>query len=78
MRKEREILFRKIEEVQREELAEYELSCGFFTSEIAKEFKTRYNDLYDELAATYGLSTEDYFRKEHDIACSIPNQLPFM
>lgn len=61
MTRERKELMKKLESLERQKMAEYEMGCGFFLNEIDEAFRPEYEAIYDALAATYGLT-----RKEHD------------
>lgn len=77
MRKERKVILDKLEELERQESAEMELGCGFFTNEIHEAFEKASHPLEAQLAATYGMSLSEYNNNMMEIAMNLPSGLPF-
>lgn len=60
MTRERKEIMKKIDELNANENAEYEMSCGFFTEEIEAAFHPAFEALYDAWAATYGRTQKEH------------------
>lgn len=60
MRREIEVLKKKIEKVSAEYNAELELSCGFYSGKVSEVFIPILNDLEEKFANTYGMTIEEY------------------
>lgn len=56
----RKEVIKKIEDLEIQQKAEYEMSCGFFASEIAETFKKNRDKLEGEWARTYGKTRIEY------------------
>lgn len=56
----RKEVIKKIEDLEIQQKAEYEMSCGFFASEIAEAFKRNRDKLEGELAKTYEKTVAEY------------------
>ena len=60
MTRQRKEIQKQLDQLRMEESAEYEMSCGFFTSEIAEVFGKLREKLIEKLAATYGKTVPEY------------------
>lgn len=58
---------KEMDELYMQEQAEYEMGCGFGTSEIAAAFAPAWEKLYEKLAATYGLTVQAYEAMQYEI-----------
>ena len=67
MRKERKVLVEKINELGLEKEAELKMGCGFCVKEINDNFAPYFNELETKLAATYGMTPEEYDNKMFEI-----------
>lgn len=56
----RKEILKKMIELDKDQCAEYEMSCGYFTSEISEAFNKRRDILEDEMAKSYGMTREEY------------------
>lgn len=60
MTRQRKEIQREMEALYRQEQAEHELGCGFFSKEISEAFAPMWQKLYEKLAATYGKTVGEY------------------
>lgn len=67
MTRQRKEIYKEINELYIQEQVEYEMGCGFFTSEIAEAFAPAKEKLYERLAKTYGLTAQEYEGKQYEI-----------
>lgn len=67
MTRQRKEILREMEELDMQEQAEYEMGCGFGTSEIARVFAPFWEKLYGKLAATYGMSVKEYEEAQYEV-----------
>ena len=67
MRKERKVLIEKLDELSMQRDAEYEMGCGFGSKEIYETFAPYFEELETKLAATYGMTPEEYDNKMYEI-----------
>lgn len=59
MTRQRKEILRELEELKRAEMAECELSCGFFQEEIEQAFFPYRRRLQEKLAMTYGKTVKE-------------------
>jgi hypothetical protein len=59
MTRQRKEIQKKMWELEREECAEYELGCGFFSQEIAEAFRPHWEKLEELWCATYGRTRQE-------------------
>lgn len=67
MRKERKVLIEKLDELSMQRDAEYEMGCGFGSKEIYETFAPYFEELETKLAATYGMTLNEYDSKMYEI-----------
>lgn len=67
MTRERKEIHKAIDKLYRQEQAEFELGCGFGTSEISAAFENDWNSLCERLAATYGKTVQEYESMQYEI-----------
>ena len=69
MRRERKEIFKKMNEIEKAQMIERQLACGYSATDFGyeDEYQSEIDNLYDELAATYGLSPKEYWEKEFEI-----------
>ena len=60
MTRQRKEIQREMEALYRQEQAEYELGCGFFSKEISEAFAPFWQRLDEKMAATYGKTVDEY------------------
>lgn len=75
----RKEIHKEMDELYMQEQAEYEMGCGFGTSEIAAVFTPAWEKLYERLAATYGLTAQEYEARQYEIGNKLAavGALPF-
>lgn len=66
MRKERKVLIEKLNELNMQMDAEYEMGCGFGGKEIQETFAPYFDEIETELAKTYNLSLREYMDREYE------------
>ena len=62
----RKEIYKEMDELYLQEQAEYEMGCGFFSSEIAAAFEPAWEKLHEKLAATYGLTVQEYDARQYE------------
>lgn len=67
MRKERKVLFEKINELDAQRMCELEMWCGFGVTEVNDCFAPYFQELETKLAKTYGMSVDEYDSKMYEI-----------
>ena len=67
MRKERKVLIERLNELGMQRDAEYEMGCGFGSKEISENFAPYFEELETKLAATYGMTPNEYDNKMFEI-----------
>ncbi len=70
MTRQRKEIYKEMDQLYREESAEYELGCGFFSKEISEAFAPAWNRLHEKMAATYGMTVKELddrrFQKQNE------------
>ncbi len=64
----RKEIHKEMDKLYLQEQAEYEMGCGFCVSEIAAAFETTFGKLYEKLAASYGLTVQEYEARQYEIS----------
>lgn len=84
MRKERKVLFEKINKLDAQRMCELEMGCGFGVTEVNDCFAPYFQELETKLAKTYGMSVDEYDSKMYEIndmimrkTCGM-DELPFI
>ena len=67
MRKERKVLIEKLNELGMQRDADYEMGCGFCSKEIYETYAPDFEELETKLAATYGMTLQEYDNKMYEI-----------
>lgn len=67
MTRQRKEIMKKMNVLQMQEEAEYEMGCGFATDKISNIFAPLHKKLNEKLAATYGKTAEEYESMCYDI-----------
>ena len=67
MTRERKEIYKEMDKLYQQEQAEFELGCGFCTSEIRYSFEAEWDRLYNKLAATYGKTAQEYESMQYEI-----------
>ena len=68
MRRQRKEILKKMYELDMQEQAEHEMGCGFGTSEIAEAFAPYWQALREKMAATYGMTVDEYDAAQYETA----------
>ena len=66
MTRERKEIYKEMDKLYQQEQAEFELGCGFCTSEISSAFEAEWDRLYNKLAATYGKTAQEYESMQYE------------
>ncbi len=66
MTRQRKEIRKAMEQLYMQEQAEYEMGCGFGTSEISEAYAPLWRELYEKMAATYGMTVEEYEHMEYE------------
>lgn len=66
MTRHRKEIQKEMDELYMQEQAEYELGCGFGTSEIASAFAPYWEKLHEKMAATYGKTVQEYEAMQYE------------
>lgn len=67
MTRQRKEIQKEMDLLNQQEQAEYEMGCGFGTSEIAGIFAPMWQKLYEKMAATYGKTVEEYEAMQYEV-----------
>lgn len=79
MTRQRKEIQKEMDALYMQEQAEYEMGCGFGTDAISKNFAPLWQKLYEKMAATYGMTYEEYEAMQYEIQNKICHKgiIPF-
>jgi hypothetical protein len=60
MTRQRKEIQKEMDALYAQEQAEYEMGCGFGSEEISRAFQPEWDRLNEKMAATYGMTAEQY------------------
>ena len=66
MTRQRKEIQKKMEVLSMQEQAEYEMGCGFCTTQIQEIFAPLWQKLYEKLARTYGKTVDEYMTMQYE------------
>lgn len=67
MTRQRKEIRKEMDALYMQEQAEYEMGCGFGTDAISEAFAPLWQKLYEKMAATYGMTCEEYEAMQYGI-----------
>lgn len=67
MTRQRKEIQKEMDALCMQEQAEYEMGCGFGTYEIAEAFAPLWQELYEKMAATYGMTADEYEAMQYEM-----------
>lgn len=66
MTRQRKEIQKEMEVLSMQEQAEYEMGCGFCTTQIQETFAPLWQKLYEKLARTYGKTVDEYMTMQYE------------
>lgn len=70
MTRQRKEIQKEMDALYRQEQAEYAVGGGFGVYETEESFAPRWQELHEKMAATYGMTYEEYEAVQHEMGMS--------